>query len=773
MCAKLLRTALVSVVLAVACSGASMAATISVKDSPYNAQGDGSTDDTAAIQAALTAAYNAGEACTVNFPEGTYIVSTVQVRINSYPITIQTTPGVARAVIKLKAGSNTWQRNFTTSQYPYSGAGDSAKLKFTNLEFDGNLANQGDYQNYELEHQAAIFAMAAQGSAGRLVLEVSDCEFHDGAADAIALHYNVDATISNITTQNYFRGGVTSTGGGADVQVTDWTATAGESNYKALDIEIDAAGYGGSYASDYSFTDCSLSSFDVGFYGAEGGGGSFTGENITVTGNCFLMYVPEATVRISNSTFYAGLPDTTHIYTPHDVIFDSCTFYATHTTGATFAPVRVFANTGSGSRTNQTCLFQDCAFELDDSIEEGDTTYAVWVNADRSERNNLVSVVGGTIATGYTYGIYWAQGGTGNVEDVTIDADTALHWGASSSPYFLTATANNVHFGTNVTTSEYLILYYSGNSLTHTDVFLDSDVNTIGSYYGGSGMVSATYSGARYVTGDVNPTSASTPGFTGDIYQIDPLPGENQTCQWECTSGHKTAATWVAHDTMPCADANLVGNWRFDEMDAAGSTARDSSGNGYSGTIANGPTRVKGKVWRGLLCDGHDDLVDMGDQSAFDFASDTQFSLAAWFKWDGASQTWQPIIQKGNLNSSNYYYLGIKYGAIQFLLKDGNGNYKAISGGNATSDVWTHIVAVKDGTKVYIYVNGSKVTDSTHSFTGGFSSSYPLRVGFLSYITPPTYVNYGFHGIIDSVRVYNRALDSTEVADLYAEEGGT
>jgi Pectate lyase superfamily protein len=46
-----------------------------VKQAPYGAQGNGTTDDTAAIQRALTAAYNAGGG-TVYFPCGTYALAT-------------------------------------------------------------------------------------------------------------------------------------------------------------------------------------------------------------------------------------------------------------------------------------------------------------------------------------------------------------------------------------------------------------------------------------------------------------------------------------------------------------------------------------------------------------------------------------------------------------------------------------------------------------------------------------------------------------------------
>ena len=46
---------------------------INVKDAPYNAKGDGTTDDTAAIQAAYAAAKTSGD--NVRIPSGTYLLS--------------------------------------------------------------------------------------------------------------------------------------------------------------------------------------------------------------------------------------------------------------------------------------------------------------------------------------------------------------------------------------------------------------------------------------------------------------------------------------------------------------------------------------------------------------------------------------------------------------------------------------------------------------------------------------------------------------------------
>ena len=55
--------------------------------------------------------------------------------------------------------------------------------------------------------------------------------------------------------------------------------------------------------------------------------------------------------------------------------------------------------------------------------------------------------------------------------------------------------------------------------------------------------------------------------------------------------------------------ANLVAHWKFD--DGSGGTARDSSGNGYDGTLFGDPQWITGHSGGGLDFDGSGDYVDL------------------------------------------------------------------------------------------------------------------------------------------------------------------
>jgi len=98
--------------------------TVSVKD--FGAVGDGITDDTAAIQAAL----NSGTI--VEIPNGTYLTGKLDVRLNTHII------GKGRAVLKARTGTdNPKILSFSSSGFNY----------ISGVYFDGNTSSSQDFSN--------------------------------------------------------------------------------------------------------------------------------------------------------------------------------------------------------------------------------------------------------------------------------------------------------------------------------------------------------------------------------------------------------------------------------------------------------------------------------------------------------------------------------------------------------------------------------------------------------------------------------------------------
>ncbi len=91
------------------------------------------------------------------------------------------------------------------------------------------------------------------------------------------------------------------------------------------------------------------------------------------------------------------------------------------------------------------------------------------------------------------------------------------------------------------------------------------------------------------------------------------------------------------------------------------------------------------------------------------------------------------------------------------------------TGGSAALplNAWTHLAATYDGATVRVYVNGIAV--GTAPVSGSIvASTLPFRIGGNAV--------WGefFHGLIDEVRVYNRALGAAEIrSDMTTPIGGS
>ncbi len=75
---------------------------------------------------------------------------------------------------------------------------------------------------------------------------------------------------------------------------------------------------------------------------------------------------------------------------------------------------------------------------------------------------------------------------------------------------------------------------------------------------------------------------------------------------------------------------NPIGWWKLDE--GTGLSALDSSGNGNTGTLTNGPTWTTGKVGNAINFDGSNDYVDLGKPAIFDGL--TEMTVTAWVRRD-------------------------------------------------------------------------------------------------------------------------------------------
>jgi hypothetical protein len=79
--------------------------------------------------------------------------------------------------------------------------------------------------------------------------------------------------------------------------------------------------------------------------------------------------------------------------------------------------------------------------------------------------------------------------------------------------------------------------------------------------------------------------------------------------------------------------------------------------------------------------------------------------------------------------------------------------------------VWYHFVAIYDGAQHRLYVNGELQNVQTGSF--GPNVEEPIYIGKKN----TDEKRFWFHGVLDDIRIYDRALSDNEVLELYAEHG--
>jgi len=216
--------------------------------------------------------------------------------------------------------------------------------------------------------------------------------------------------------------------------------------------------------------------------------------------------------------------------------------------------------------------------------------------------------------------------------------------------------------------------------------------------------------------------------------------------------------------TKPKYDINkgLVLYLPFDEM--SGTVAHDLSGNGndgqgYSGSTAqiNWTAGIFGGAWKG---DGVDDYVEVSDSPEL---NSENFTVAGWVNV--------------KLPHGGKYTNAVICKAVFKAPPDGKGWYVRFSGQNGltltfgvyfnesepqigytiTEGNWYFFTAVKDGNTLKLYINGELVKTGTGTGVYVPPDGVALKLG-----TPGAY-----HGLIDEVRIYNRALNDSEIKYLY------
>jgi hypothetical protein len=187
-----------------------------------------------------------------------------------------------------------------------------------------------------------------------------------------------------------------------------------------------------------------------------------------------------------------------------------------------------------------------------------------------------------------------------------------------------------------------------------------------------------------------------------------------------------------------------------------GTTWYDISGNGYNGTLVNGPSFLPNQNKGIIALDGVNDIITTGITGIVPNSS-SPYTVSVWCYRNRNNAGYEELLaQWTNANSGNSFFFGFDNSNVRFT---DNWNPITVSGaGNV--NVWMNLVGVYTTTNAYIYLNGTLAATKGSGFT--YTGVGPFLIGRQGELSSEY-----FSGNLGNTLVYNRALSTAEIAQNY------
>lgn len=202
----------------------------------------------------------------------------------------------------------------------------------------------------------------------------------------------------------------------------------------------------------------------------------------------------------------------------------------------------------------------------------------------------------------------------------------------------------------------------------------------------------------------------------------------------------------------------LLAYYTLDDRYTSGSTAIDTTTDNNNGSISGATTGVSAQVGEGYNFDGVDDQVTLPNLG---ISGNTSVTVSLWHRPDTDAGT------DGNI-PFGFGERGTN-GAVFAMNMRGDGDLRIFFWGNNLGasvanfyGTWTHFVARYDAStgERSIWYDGSQVASDTPPTPSFADMAY--GIGSMD-------GNNWYKGNIDEVRVFDRALSSTEITELFNE----
>ncbi|MBR3472762.1 MAG: hypothetical protein IKH22_09310 [Prevotella sp.] len=346
-----------------------------------------------------------------------------------------------------------------------------------------------------------------------------------------------------------------------------------------------------------------------------------------------------------------------------------------------------------------------------------------------------------------SYGAYWSN---------TINAESPSNaWSFNFGIAYVGKSYFNRLSGFTIRPVSTVRLGVSSSSLTFTST-------------AGSEQVTITCNDSWTATSNESWCTVSPASGTGDgvltITATENTNADSRSATVTVTAGALTRTVTVtqsAHVEVEPVDLGrgLVAYYPFN------ATANDESGYGNHGSIignvvlapdrhgnSNSAYRFPGEPFN---------YISVPDDETLHCST---FTLSAWVFTDGDDYGDGYLINKGRDITNGSYHLSV--GSVGATNLYGGSNVAYVDDIPSVNE-WHLITGTVEGDQARYYLDGELLDERTLSNPFSYDNTEPLTLGMHYYTDVPSNWAYSLLGVLDDVRIYNRALNQSEVKALY------
>tara|TARA_B100000963_G_C22640839_1_gene680456 strand:- start:8317 stop:11307 length:2991 start_codon:yes stop_codon:yes gene_type:complete len=384
--------------------------------------------------------------------------------------------------------------------------------------------------------------------------------------------------------------------------------------------------------------------------------------------------------------------------------------------------------TNSGATFSSTAKFGSYSADFAGTTQHIDTEY----NTDDTALTHSFWMYQHSITGSYNaiLGTYWNGGGSGLYGYYLWSSDgTTLNWTVHTSNAAYVQVSGTV----SLNAWHHVVLTWSDG--VGASIYIDGSLAEFT-----ASSLARQKNDETITLGNLDTRGTSTVGYDGLL---------DQYRYYNKAVSDSDAYTLYSETTDTVSNTNLLNEGAGLALYSLDYDASDASGY-YDGTPTDVDFGVGGQINTGARFNGSSSKITLSST----ISSIKTYSF--WIKPDSSGNATYARRLFGDVGGTSYT------NSITFDKPNSKVIYyegtTARSSATISNDAWSHIAFTSDGTTLKVYTNGSLSNTYT---TSGFNSSINEICSTSS--------NRQFTGSLDQIRIFSKALDSTEVSTLYAE----